>query len=184
MKKIPTEIPDLFLLEPRVFGDNRGFFFESFNRDTFQRLGIEIEWVQDNHSRSAAGVLRGLHYQVGPSAQDKLVRVTAGKAFDVAVDIRRDSPTFGRWFAAELTAENKQMMLIPRGFAHGFLSLADGTEVQYKCSHVYDPEAERGILWNDPALAIDWPLKETSPQLSDRDKTWPCLSDVDPEDLF
>jgi len=182
MNKIKTEIPNLYLLEPRVFGDDRGFFFESYNRDTFLRL--DIEWVQDNHSRSAAGVLRGLHYQVGPSAQDKLVRVTSGKAFDVAVDIRRDSPTFGRWFGNELSADIKLMLLVPRGFAHGFLSLVDGTEIQYKCSHVYDTDAERGIIWNDPDLAIDWPLKDNLPQLSDRDTKWPRLSEVDPEDLF
>ena len=184
MQAITTAIPDLILLEPRVFGDARGFFFEAYNRETFARLGIGIDWIQDNHSRSAAGVLRGLHYQRGTSAQDKLVRVTAGTAFDVALDLRRAGATFGRWFGVELSAENKRQLFIPRGFAHGFLALAEGTEVQYKCSQGYDPAAERGIIWNDPDLAVAWPLASKAPLLSERDRIWPRLSAVGREDLF
>ena len=184
MNVTPTPIQDLVILEPRVFKDTRGFFFEAYSQNTFQGLGIDIPWVQDNHSRSAAGVLRGLHYQAGASAQDKLVRVTAGAAFDVAVDLRRASKSFGRWFGVELSAENKRMLLIPRGFAHGFLALAQGTEVQYKCSQRYDPAAERGIIWNDATLAIAWPLPSGSPLLSERDRAWPELAAVAREDLF
>jgi dTDP-4-dehydrorhamnose 3,5-epimerase len=184
MNCIETAIEGVTILEPRVFGDDRGFFFESYNQETFHALGIDMPWVQDNHSRSAAGVLRGLHFQIGESAQDKLVRIIAGAAFDVAVDIRKDSATFGQWVGVELSAKNKRMLLIPKGFAHGFLSLKEETEFLYKCSHIYDPQAERGIAWNDPDLAIDWPLPTGPPQLSLRDQTWPVLSDVSSDDLF
>lgn len=158
MKITPTEIPDVMIIEPRVFGDERGFFFESFNEQAFQeKIGSEFRFVQDNHSRSTANVLRGLHYQI-QQAQGKLVRVVAGAIFDVAVDIRRSSPTFGQWVGYELSAENKQQIWVPPGFAHGFLSLTDGTEVLYKTTDFYAPQHERSILWNDPALDIVWPL--------------------------
>jgi dTDP-4-dehydrorhamnose 3,5-epimerase len=177
VKRIDTSLPGVCVLEPKVFGDERGFFFESYNQRTFASVGIDTVFVQDNHSRSAAGVLRGLHYQLGGSAQDKLVRVTAGAVYDVAVDVRRASPAFGRWFGVELSAANRRMLFIPKGFAHGFLSLADGTEFLYKCSAVYDPPSERGIAWNDPALAIAWPLTMV-PTLSERDRRWPCMADA------
>jgi dTDP-4-dehydrorhamnose 3,5-epimerase len=177
MKRIDCDLPGVCVLEPKVFGDERGFFFESYNQRTFAGVGIDTVFVQDNHSRSAAGVLRGLHYQLGASAQDKLVRVTAGAVYDVAVDVRRGSPTFGRWFGVELSAANRRMLFIPKGFAHGFLSLVDGTEFLYKCSAVYDPPSERGIAWDDPALGIAWPLT-TAPTLSDRDRRWPRLADA------
>lgn len=177
MKRIESGLPGVCVLEPKVFGDDRGFFFESYNQRTFAGVGIDALFVQDNHSRSAAGVLRGLHCQLGASAQDKLVRVTAGAVFDVAVDVRRGSPTFGRWFGVELSAANRRMLFIPKGFAHGFLSLSDGTEFLYKCSAVYDPASERGIAWDDPALGIAWPLT-TAPTLSDRDRRWPRLADA------
>lgn len=169
MKITPTEIPDVMIIEPRVFGDERGFFFESFNEKVFQeKMDCELRFVQDNHSRSAANVLRGLHYQI-QQAQGKLVRVVAGAIFDVAVDIRRSSPTFGQWVGYELSAENKQQIWVPPGFAHGFLSLADGTEVLYKTTDFYAPEYERSILWNDPMLDIVWPLT-TEPTISTKDQ--------------
>ncbi len=169
MKITPTEIPDVMIIEPRVFGDERGFFFESFNEKVFQdKIGSELRFVQDNHSRSAANVLRGLHYQIQQS-QGKLVRVVAGAVFDVAVDIRRSSPTFGQWVGYELSAENKQQIWVPPGFAHGFLSLVDGTEVLYKTTDFYAPEHERSLLWNDPMLDIAWPLAE-EPIVSAKDQ--------------
>lgn len=169
MKIIPTEIPDVMLIEPRVFGDERGFFFESYNEQVFQdKIGTDVRFVQDNHSRSAANVLRGLHYQIQQS-QGKLVRVVAGAIFDVAVDIRRSSSTFGQWVGYELSAENKRQLWVPVGFAHGFLSLTDGTEVLYKTTDFYAPAHERAILWNDPALDIAWPLN-TDPVVSAKDQ--------------
>ena len=170
MRRIETDLPDVCVIEPHVFSDNRGFFFESFNEEAFASIGINVRWVQDNHSKSAAGVLRGLHYQRGASAQDKLVRVSAGAAYDVVVDLRSGSSTYGRWTGVELSEKNKKMLFVPRGFAHGFLSLADGTEFLYKCSHVYDPAAEAGVVWNDSDLAIEWPLHGLVPQLSERDR--------------
>ncbi|MBD1848813.1 dTDP-4-dehydrorhamnose 3,5-epimerase [Leptolyngbya sp. FACHB-711] len=153
-----TEIPDVLLIEPRVFGDDRGFFFESFNEQVFQdKTGLSLRFVQDNHSRSAKNVLRGLHYQI-QQAQGKLVRVVAGAIFDVAVDIRKGSPTFGQWVGYELSAANKQQLWIPPGFAHGFVALEDGTEVLYKTTDYYAPAHERSILWNDPDLGIHWNL--------------------------
>jgi len=170
MKAIPTKIPDVILFEPKVFGDERGFFFESFNVRTFRELtGLEIEFVQDNHSKSAKNVLRGLHYQVEPVPQGKLVRVVSGAVFDVAVDIRKSSPTFGQWVSAELSAENKYQFWIPPGFAHGFLALTDDTEILYKTSDYYAPDCDRGIAWNDPEIGIDWPLNG-APTLSDKDE--------------
>jgi dTDP-4-dehydrorhamnose 3,5-epimerase len=158
MKSIPTAISDVLVIEPAVFGDARGFFFESWNQRAFDQLvGREVRFVQDNHSMSARNVLRGLHYQVR-QAQGKLVRVVAGEVYDVAVDLRRSSPAFGRWVGARLSAENRRMMWVPAGFAHGFLVLSERAEFLYKTTDYYAPEHERTLLWNDPALGIDWPL--------------------------
>ncbi|MGA7180194.1 MAG: dTDP-4-dehydrorhamnose 3,5-epimerase [Thiobacillaceae bacterium] len=168
MQKIPTSLPDVFLLEPRVFGDARGFFMESYNRKTFAGLGIVADFLQDNHSRSAKGVLRGLHYQI-KQPQGKLVRVVVGEVFDVAVDLRRHSTSFGKWMGMVLSAENKRMVWIPPGFAHGFYVLSDAAEFLYKTTDYYAPEFERCLLWNDPRLNIDWPLSE-EPVLSDKDR--------------
>ncbi|MFM9179794.1 MAG: dTDP-4-dehydrorhamnose 3,5-epimerase [Phycisphaerales bacterium] len=152
------EIPEVFVLEPRVFCDDRGFLFESFSERSFREaVGIDVRFVQDNHSRSARGVLRGLHYQLAPSAQGKLVRVVRGAVFDVAVDLRRGSPTFGRWVGAELSDSNRRQLWIPEGFAHGFLALQDGTEVLYTATAFYDPARERCIRWDDDRLSIRWP---------------------------
>lgn len=168
MEKIATAIADVFMIAPKVFGDDRGFFFESYNRRIMATLGIEHDFVQDNHSRSARGVLRGLHYQIR-QPQGKLVRVVAGEVFDVAVDLRRASPTFGRWVGMTLSAENKRMAWIPPGFAHGFYVVSETAEVLYKASDYYAPEHERSLLWNDPALGIEWPLSG-EPLLSDKDR--------------
>ena len=168
MKVTRLAIPDVLLVEPKVFGDARGFFFESFNQKVFdEAAGAPITFVQDNHSRSARGVLRGLHYQI-KNPQGKLVRVVAGEVFDVAVDIRRNSPTFGRWVGEVLSAENKKQLWVPPGFAHGFLTLADDTEFLYKTTDYWYPEHERCIAWDDPAIGIDWPAA-ASPQLSTKD---------------
>jgi len=158
MKATPLAIPDVILLEPAVFGDQRGFFFESFNQRRFEQIvGREVTFVQDNHSRSAQNVLRGLHYQIH-QVQGKLVRVVQGEIFDVAVDIRASSPTFGRWVGARLGAENKHQLWVPEGFAHGFATLSEHAEVLYKTTDYYAPDHERSIAWNDPALAIEWPI--------------------------
>lgn len=178
MKAVVTEIPDVVILEPKVFGDDRGFFYESFNSRTFTELtGLEREFVQDNHSRSQRGVLRGLHYQL-QQAQGKLVRVTQGEVFDVVVDLRRSSPTFGHWVGVHLSAENKRQLWVPEGFAHGFLVLSDYAEFLYKTTDYYAPEHERCIRWDDPDLAIDWPLTE-APQLSAKDKAGVDLRNAD-----
>lgn len=162
-------IPEVLLFTPKVFGDARGFFFESFNERTFRELGLpDVCFVQDNHSRSARHVLRGLHYQIR-QAQGKLVRVVSGEVFDVAVDIRRSSPTFGQWVGARLSAENKQMLWVPPGFAHGFVTLSESAEFLYKTTDYYAPTEERCIIWDDPDLAIDWPL-EGEPLLSGKDR--------------
>ncbi|NJD87487.1 MAG: dTDP-4-dehydrorhamnose 3,5-epimerase [Betaproteobacteria bacterium] len=159
MKAVATDIPGLVVLEPRVFGDERGFFFESYNRRAFREAtGADPDFVQDNHSRSARNVLRGLHYQVR-QPQGKLVRVVAGEVWDVAVDLRRSSPTFGRWVGVTLSAANRRMLWVPVGFAHGFVVVSDGAEFLYKTTDYYAPEHERSLLWNDPALAIPWPLQ-------------------------
>lgn len=169
MKITRLAIPDVVLLEPRVFGDERGFFYESFNARAFQdATGVDAEFVQDNHSKSARGVLRGLHYQLAPRAQGKLVRAVVGDVFDVAVDLRPDSPTRGQWVSERLSAENKRQMWIPAGFAHGFLVLSDTAEFLYKTTDYYSPAHERCIAWNDPQLAVDWPLREP-PVLSAKD---------------
>jgi dTDP-4-dehydrorhamnose 3,5-epimerase len=169
MKVTPTQIADVWLIEPQVFGDDRGFFFESYNERVFaEKIGKTTQFVQDNHSRSAKNVLRGLHYQM-QQAQGKLVRVVAGEVFDVAVDIRKSSPTFGQWVGYHLSAQNKQQLWIPAGFAHGFLVISDVAEVLYKTDNYYAPQHERCILWNDPDLAIAWPLDGT-PILSAKDQ--------------
>lgn len=168
MKAIPTSIPDVLVVEPAVHGDARGAFFESWNRKAFAKLaGRDVDFVQDNHSLSLKGVLRGLHYQV-KRPQGKLVRVASGEVYDVAVDLRRSSPTFGRWVGERLSAANRRMMWIPEGFAHGFLVMSESAEFLYKTSDYYAPEHERTLLWNDPALGIRWPL-EDAPGLKPRD---------------
>lgn len=170
MKVIDTPISDLKIIEPQVFGDERGFFFESFNLKTFEEQAkIQESFVQDNHSHSPKDVLRGLHYQIH-HPQGKLVRVVTGEVYDVAVDIRRNSPTFGKWVGVILSASNKRMLWIPKGFAHGFLVLSDSADFLYKTSDFYHPSSERSILWNDPDLAIDWPLNHSSPILSVKDQ--------------
>jgi dTDP-4-dehydrorhamnose 3,5-epimerase len=162
-------IPDVLLLRPKVFGDHRGFFLESWNRKSFAEAGLDVDFVQDNHSRSTRHTLRGLHYQV-EHAQGKLVRVTLGAVFDVAVDLRRSSPTFGRWVGMELSEANNQMLWVPPGFAHGFLVLSESADFQYKCTDYYAPAHERTLLWNDPALGIEWPLPAgVSPLLAKKD---------------
>jgi dTDP-4-dehydrorhamnose 3,5-epimerase len=175
LKFIHTVLPGVVLIEPKVFGDDRGFFLETYNASRFREAGIVAAFVQDNHSRSASGVLRGLHYQE-PNAQGKLVRCTRGSMWDVAVDIRNGSPTFGRWYAVELSEENKRMLWVPPGFAHGFCALTEACEVLYKCTNLYDPASQRGILWNDPQLGIPWPIRD--PLLSPKDAAAPRLKDA------
>lgn len=178
MKAIPTAIPDVLILEPRVFEDERGFFYEAYNARTFEAVtGIVRTFVQDNHSRSVHNVLRGLHYQI-KHPQGKLVRCTVGRIFDVAVDIRRSSPTFGKWVGVELSADNKRQLWIPEGFAHGFVVLSDVAEVQYKTTDYYAPEWDRTIRWDDPDLAIEWPL-EGEPILSPKDRAGKWLREAD-----
>jgi len=178
VKAIPTAIPDVLVIEPAVFGDARGFFFESWNRRAFgELLGRDVAFVQDNHSASAQGVLRGLHYQVR-QPQGKLVRVVAGEVFDVAVDLRRASGTFGKWVAERLSAENHRMMWVPPGFAHGFLVLSERAEFLYKTTDYYAPEHERTLLWNDPALGIPWPVRG-EPVLKPRDAAGVRLADAE-----
>lgn len=169
MKSTRLVIPDVVLLEPKVFGDERGFFYESFNQQAFRAAtGVDVDFVQDNHSRSVKGVLRGLHYQLPPKAQGKLVRVVFGEVFDVAVDIRKGSPTFGKWVGEVLSAENKRQMWIPSGFAHGFVTLSESAEFLYKTTDYYSPQHERCIRWDDEVIGVDWPLT-AAPQLSGKD---------------
>jgi dTDP-4-dehydrorhamnose 3,5-epimerase len=165
-KKIETNINDLYIIEPTVFGDNRGFFMESYSKRDFEEIGLNMEFVQDNHSKSKKGVLRGLHFQT-KHTQGKLVRVIKGRVWDVAVDLRRDSDTFGKWHGALLSEENKRMFYVPEGFAHGFLTLEDETEFQYKCTDYYAPEYDSGILWNDEDLSIEWPFEEYGINIED-----------------
>ncbi|WP_157263649.1 dTDP-4-dehydrorhamnose 3,5-epimerase [Azohydromonas aeria] len=182
MNVIKTELDGVLILEPRVFGDARGFFMESFNQAAFdEAVGRHVEFVQDNHSRSARGVLRGLHFQRPPHAQGKLVRVTQGSVFDVAVDLRRGSPTFGRWAGVELTCENQRQLWIPPGFAHGFLVTSDSADFLYKTTDYYAPQAEGAVRWDDPALGIEWPLHALAgqpPLLSAKDAQAPLLAAV------
>ena len=176
MKVIPQAIPDVLVIEPKVFGDERGFFFESFNRRQFAEIiGRDVDFVQDNHSRSAKNVLRGLHYQI-QHPQGKLVRVVQGVVFDVAVDIRKSSPTFGQYVGVELSAENKRMFWVPEGFAHGFVVLSDTAEFLYKTTDYWTPEFERSIAWNDPTIAIKWPI-QGQPALSGKDQQGKLLVD-------
>lgn len=178
MNVIQTPIPDLLIIEPKVFGDERGFFFESFNQKAFRdATGLNVEFVQDNHSKSAKNVLRGLHYQVAPHAQGKLVRVTQGEVFDVAVDIRKGSKTFGHWFGTTLTGENKKQLWIPPGFAHGFVTLSDTAEFLYKTTDYYSPEHERCIAWDDPDIGIQWPLN-AEPVLSAKDRQGSPIAEI------
>jgi dTDP-4-dehydrorhamnose 3,5-epimerase len=175
---VETPLPGVLLIEPRVFGDARGFFLESWNRQSFAEAGLDMDFMQDNHSRSSRGVLRGLHYQLH-NPQGKLVRVTQGAVFDVAVDIRRASPHFGRWVGYELSADNHRMLWIPPGFAHGFLVLSDAADFLYKCTTLYDPPSDRGIRWDDPAIGIDWPDMGGAPLLSAKDAAAPLLADAE-----
>jgi len=177
MNVIETSLPGVLILEPKVFGDARGFFLESWNKQTFAKLGLEADFVQDNHSRSARGVLRGLHYQVN-EPQGKLVRVVSGSVFDVAVDLRKSSPHFGRWVGYELSAENQRMMWIPPGFAHGFLVLSGSADFLYKTTTYYAPQWDRGIRWDDPQIGVAWPLEGT-PVLSAKDQVQPLLKDAE-----
>lgn len=180
MNLVSTSIADVFIIEPKVFGDERGFFFESFNERRFQDAigaGDALRFVQDNHSRSAKNVLRGLHYQIR-QPQGKLVRVVAGEVFDVAVDIRRSSPTFGKWFGAVLSAENKRQMWVPAGFAHGFVVLSESADFLYKTTDYWSPEYERSIAWNDPDIGIEWPFSGL-PVLSEKDRSASLLADAE-----
>jgi len=173
----PTALPEVLLIEPKVFGDERGFFLESFSQKTFDAaVGRHVEFVQDNHSRSTRGVLRGLHYQLPPHAQGKLVRAVTGAVFDVAVDLRRSSPDFGKWVGYELSAENKRMLWIPPGFAHGFLVLSDTADFLYKTTDYYAPQSEGAVRFDDPAVDIEWPAVDVPLQLSDKDRDAPELA--------
>ena len=179
MKIRETDIRGLMVIEPRVFGDARGYFMESFSERKFRELtGLDVDFVQDNESRSSYGVVRGLHFQRAPHAQAKLVRVVSGKALDVAVDLREGSPTYGRHFAIELTGENHLQVYIPKGFAHGFAALSDDVVFQYKCDEYYAPDSEAAIIWNDPDLNIDWRLPAEDVIVSDKDKNHPKLKDL------
>ena len=170
MKVTPLRIPDVLLIEPQIFGDERGFFFESFNQNKFEDvIGKKVNFAQDNHSKSIKGVLRGLHYQLAPKAQGKLVRVIQGEVFDVAVDLRQSSPTFGKWVGEIISADNKKQMWIPEGFAHGFVTLSDTAEFLYKTTDFYSKEHEQAIRWNDETISIQWPIKDIS--LSAKDET-------------
>lgn len=168
MKYIPTNIADVVLIEPTVFGDERGFFMETWQQRSFQEAVADVTFVQDNHSKSGRGILRGLHYQV-QNTQGKLVRVVNGRVFDVAVDLRQSSPSFGQWVGYELSAENKRMLWVPEGFAHGFYVISETAEFVYKCTDYYAPQHERSLLWSDPSLSIEWPLVDKTPLLSEKD---------------
>jgi dTDP-4-dehydrorhamnose 3,5-epimerase len=177
MNVTDTALAGVKLIEPRVFGDDRGFFMESWNAQSFADAGLDLSFVQDNHSRSARGVLRGMHYQMGP-AQGKLVRVVSGAVFDVVVDLRRSSPTFGQWVGYELSARNHRMLWVPPGFAHGFLTLEDGTDFLYKCTELYAPASEHCLAWDDATVGIDWPLGDKTPLVSDKDRAGLPFDDV------
>lgn len=177
MNILETAIPGLLIIEPRVFGDARGFFMETWNAHAFAEAGLDLTFVQDNHSRSQKGVLRGLHFQK-PGAQGKLVRVTRGAVFDAAVDLRASSPTFGQWVGVELSAANHRMFWVPEGFAHGFLTLEDDTDFLYKCTAPYAPKSEYTLAWDDPAVGIEWPLDGLNPVISDKDRVGLALADA------
>lgn len=173
----PLAIPEVILVEPQRFGDTRGFFMETYQYETFAANGIALRFVQDNHSRSAKGVLRGLHYQKDPVAQGKLLKAVVGEIFDVAVDIRRGSPTFGQWVGEILSAENGRLLYVPPGFAHGFCVLSETADLIYKTTDYYHPESEKGIIWNDPQIGVEWPI--ANPLLSIRDQALPSLAEAD-----
>ena len=178
MRILETSLSDVKIIEPTVFGDERGFFMETWTQRAFAEHGIEQNFVQDNHSRSARGVLRGMHYQI-KHPQGKLVRVTQGEVFDVAVDMRKSSPQFGQWVGVELSDKNKRQLWVPPGFAHGFLVLSETADFQYKCTDIYAPEYERSLIWNDPDVGIDWPLNDLTPQLADKDKAGLLFNECD-----
>ena len=182
MKIIKTHLPGVIVLEPSVFGDKRGFFLETYREDKLQEAGITVHFVQDNHSRSKRGVLRGLHYQI-EQTQGKLVRVATGSVFDVAVDVREGSPTFGQWYGTELNEESMRMMYVPPGYAHGFVVLSDYADFIYKCTDYYHPESEQGIAWDDPDIGIDWHISENDVSLSEKDKNNVLLKDQLTENL-
>lgn len=177
MNIIECTIPGPLIIEPRVFGDDRGFFMETWNATAFAEAGLDLTFVQDNHSRSARGVLRGLHFQ-NPGPQGKLVRVTAGRVWDVAVDLRHSSPHFGQWVGVELSAANRRMFWVPEGFAHGFVTLEDGTDFLYKCTAPYAPQFEHSLAWDDPTVGIDWPIDGIDVQLSAKDRAGLALADI------
>ncbi len=179
MRKIETSIPDLYIIEPTVFEDSRGYFFEAFNADKFSALGFNVQFVQDNESKSGRGVIRGLHYQLAPYAQSKLVRVVQGAILDVAVDIRKNSPTYGKHFACQLNAENKRLLFIPQGFAHGFSVLSDTAIVNYKCDTLYNADAERGILYNDSDIGVDWKVDVDNAIVSAKDNVLPAFKSIE-----
>ncbi len=174
---IATELPDILIIEPKIFRDERGFFLETYNKDGLAAAGFVADFVQDNHSRSSGGVLRGLHYQIPPKAQGKLVRVASGSIYDVAVDVRKSSKTYGKWFGIELSAEDMRMLWIPKGFAHGFVVLSESADLLYKTTDVYAPNYEQTLLWNDPSIAIQWPLKG-QPLISKKDAMGVQLKDA------
>lgn len=178
MKIIETHLPGVIVIEPKIFGDKRGFFLETFRQDTLEQAGINVSFVQDNHSRSSQGVLRGLHYQL-TQTQGKLVRVTSGSVYDVAVDVREGSPTFSQWYGTELNEENMRMMYVPPGYAHGFVVLSESADFLYKCTDYYHPESEQGIAWDDPDIGIEWPINDLSAKiaLSEKDKSNLLLKD-------
>ena len=178
MKIIPCDISGPLIIEPQVFGDDRGFFMESWNAAKFAEAGLDLNFVQDNHSRSQKGVLRGMHFQ-NPAPQGKLVRVINGAVFDVAVDLRRSSPTFGQWTGVELSAQNKRIFWVPQGFAHGFLTLEDDTDFLYKCDAPYAPGGEHSLAWDDPDVGIEWPIEGLDVQLSDKDRAGKSLSEIE-----
>ena len=180
MNVIATDIDGVLILEPKVFGDSRGFFYETWKKDAYEAAGITCEFVQDNESMSSFGVLRGLHWQAAPHTQAKLVRVIQGAVLDVAVDIRKGSPTYGKHVAVELSGDNKRQLFIPRGFAHGFAVLSEKALFAYKCDNLYAPQAERGIRFDDPALGIDWRVKPSEWNLSPKDKVHPLFADIEP----
>ncbi|MGG3915938.1 dTDP-4-dehydrorhamnose 3,5-epimerase [Rossellomorea vietnamensis] len=184
MNVTETSLPGVKIIEPKVFGDHRGWFMETYNTETLKKNGININFVQDNQSFSAAkGTLRGLHYQLNPKSQSKLVRCTRGVIFDVAVDIRKGSPTFGKWFGIELSADNNKQLLVPKGFAHGFMTMTEDVEVQYKVDELYAPDCDRGIIWNDHIIGIEWPI-DITPVLSAKDEKAPNLNEAENNFIF
>ncbi|OGB90789.1 dTDP-4-dehydrorhamnose 3,5-epimerase [candidate division WOR-1 bacterium RIFCSPHIGHO2_01_FULL_53_15] len=184
-KAIPSPIPEILIIEPKVFGDDRGFFMEFYNKNGFAEIGLTDAFVQDNHSRSKKGVVRGLHYQTNPAPMGKLVKCARGRIFDAGVDVRRGSPTFGQWYGEVLTGENHKMLYFPPGFAHGFLCLEDDTDVIYACTGAYSPADERALLWNDPALGIKWPLEEVKKAIvSEKDAQNPKFKDAETNFIY